>query len=83
MTLIILSSLKLATDTYASSWADDPLTILIMDVIDNFFTIAFIIEMFIKLFALGLIMDDGSYLRDNWNRLDFFIVTTSIIELCF
>jgi hypothetical protein len=34
-----------------------------------------------KIMALGLIMDDGSYLRDNWNRLDFFIVNASIIEL--
>jgi hypothetical protein len=39
--------------------------------------------MSIKLVALGLIMDDGSYLRDNWNRLDFFIVQSSIVEIMF
>lgn len=39
--------------------------------------------MVVKLISLGLIMDDGSYLRDSWNRLDFFIVITSIIELAF
>jgi hypothetical protein len=54
-----------------------------MTVADYFFTIAFIIEMVIKLIAMGFIMDDGSYLRDNWNRLDFFIVVTSIVELSF
>lgn len=26
-------------------------------------------------------MDEGSYLRDSWNRLDFFIVSTSIIDM--
>jgi hypothetical protein len=54
-----------------------------MSVADYFFTVAFIIEMVIKLIALGFVMDDGSYLRDNWNRLDFFIVVTSIVELAF
>ena len=37
--------------------------------------------MVIKIVAIGLIMDDGSYLRDNWNRLDFFIVWASMVEL--
>ena len=50
-------------------------------IIDKFFTIAFFIEMVIKIVAIGLIMDDGSYLRDNWNRLDFFIVWASMVEL--
>jgi hypothetical protein len=54
-----------------------------MEVLDYAFNIAFIIEMVIKLVALGIIMDNGSYLRDNWNRLDFFIVFTSIIEMAF
>ena len=51
--------------------------------IDNFFTAAFIVEMTVKLTALGFIMDEGSYLRDSWNRLDFFIVMTSLVELAF
>ena len=25
-------------------------------------------------------MDDGSYLRDSWNQLDFFIVLTSLVD---
>ena len=81
MLLIILSSLKLATDTYSGSWEDNELVIFIMAVIlDNLFNIFFFLEMITKIMALGLIMDDGSYLRDNWNRLDFFIVNASIIE---
>ena len=82
MLLIVLSSLKLATDTYSAAWEDDELALLIMeDILDKSFTIAFFLEMVIKIIALGLIMDEGSYLRDNWNRLDFFIVWASMVEL--
>lgn len=84
MILIILSSLKLATDTYNDAWADSYLTNMIMDdIVDNLFNFLFLGEMLVKLIALGIIMDDGSYLRDNWNRLDFFIVNASIIEFIF
>ncbi len=38
-------------------------------------------EMIIKVTAQGLIMDSGSYLRESWNRLDFFIVITSLIDM--
>ena len=30
---------------------------------------------------MGLVMDDGSYLRESWNVLDFFIVASSIIDM--
>lgn len=83
MSLIVMSSMKLASDTYDYTWEDSPNTKFGFEVIDNFFTVSFIIEMCVKLIALGMLMDEGSYLRDNWNRLDFFIVVTSIIELAF
>lgn len=41
----------------------------------------FIIEMTIKIIAQGFVMDKGSYLRESWNRLDFFIVMSSIIDM--
>jgi hypothetical protein len=28
-------------------------------------------------------MDKNSYLRENWNRLDFFVVLISLIEIYF
>lgn len=37
--------------------------------------------MLVKLISLGLIMDEGSYLRDEWNSLDFFIVCSSILDM--
>jgi hypothetical protein len=37
--------------------------------------------MSIKTIALGLVMDEGSYLRDSWNQLDFFIVISSVMDM--
>ena len=39
------------------------------------------LECLFKIVALGFIMDKGTYLRDTWNDLDFFIVVTSMIDL--
>lgn len=52
---------------------------------DITFTVLFIIEMVIKVIALGLIYNfrnnRKAYLRNWWNILDFFVVITSIIDL--
>ena len=42
--------------------------------------ICFYIECIFKIIALGFAMDEGSYLRDSWNKLDFFIVVTTAID---
>jgi len=65
LVLICLSSFKLAFDTWERK-IDSPLDIY-AGYADLFFNYAFICEMSIKLIALGLTMDDGSYLRDEWN----------------
>jgi hypothetical protein len=65
LVLICLSSLKLAFDTWERE-ADSPVDIW-AGYADLFFNYAFILEMSIKLIALGLCMDEGSYLRDEWN----------------
>jgi hypothetical protein len=41
----------------------------------------FAIEMVTKIITMGFIMDNGSYLRESWNQLDFFIVLTSFFDL--
>lgn len=46
-----------------------------------FFNYAFIVEMCVKIIAMGLVMDNGSYLEDSWNQLDFFIVMSSIADM--
>ena len=77
--LIFLSSIKLSIDKSINEI--NPEIYNISQKIDTFFTIAFIIEAFIKACALGFLMDKGSYLRESWNVLDFLIVCISLIDL--
>ena len=78
--IIIISSLKLAVDSYIS-----PTKNLILNFISNkfdyFFTIVFTLEALIKSIALGFIMNKGSYLRESWSQLDFIIVCFSLVDL--
>ena len=76
--LITLSSLKLAVDTYIEKGTDAYTT---SQSVDNIINLIFLAEMMTKIFAMGLIMDEGSYLRESWNRLDFFIVMSSMVDM--
>ena len=38
-------------------------------------------ESLIKIISQGLILDEGSYLRDSWSQLDFIVVVTSLIDV--
>lgn len=44
-------------------------------------TIIFLVEFALKVLAQGFIIHSKSYMRDNWNKLDFVIVIVSIFEL--
>eukprot|EP00736_Rhodelphis_marinus_P006678 Rmarinus@m.195 len=73
--LIFLSSVALAMDD--QTVVEGSFTADMLYVCDVFFTTAFAIEMVLKMFVCrGL-----PYFRDNWNRLDFFIVTVSVLSL--
>ncbi len=43
-------------------------------------TAIFILEAVLKILVLGFICGKGTYLRDSWNVMDFFIVLSSIIN---
>ena len=47
--------------------------------VDTWLVIIFTIEMILKIFVMGLMGMDDSYLSDPWNRLDGAIVMTSLI----
>jgi len=81
LTLIMLSSVKLAVDTYTIEEVEETPFMAVSKKIDIAFNVAFIIEMLVKLLSMGLIMDNNAYLRDEWNQMDFFIVMTSIIDM--
>ena len=85
--LIALSSIKLGYDTYFIEIEEKTPVMIVSDQIDKIFNYLFIIEMSFKLVAMGFYMDENSYLRDEWNQLDFFISPLKIIgpdskELC-
>jgi hypothetical protein len=81
MILIALNSVKLALDSYLPNDSPDSNIIYASKLIDIFFNTMFAIECLIKCLALGFVMDYGSYLRNGWNQLDFFIVVTSMIDM--
>lgn len=69
MFLIVASSVKLAADTYIVEEVKSKTGVVYStsNYLDRFFTFAFLIEMLTKLVSMGLIMDNGSYLRESWN----------------
>mgnify|MGYP006089370477 FL=1 len=81
MFLIFLSSMKLAFDSYTWSLPETNPVVVYSGIADDWFNYLFILEMTSKLIAMGIIMDEGSYLRDSWNQLDFFIVMASIVDM--
>lgn len=62
---------------------EDSMFIRVSENMDLFFTVAFALESLIKALSLGLVMDKGSYLRESWSKLDFFIVISSLIDASF
>ena len=81
MLLIALSSTKLALESYFINLDKDHQIVKISEELDFIFNYLFIVEMVLKIIAIGFAMDEGSYLRDSWNGLDFFIVVTSIVDM--
>lgn len=46
---------------------------------DLVFLVLYTIEMFLKIFAMGFALNQGAYLRDYWNILDFTIISTALL----
>ena len=80
MFLIAISSVNLALETYIQGIDENDTIMIVNKIAGQVFTYFFMIEFVFKLVALGFVMDNGSYLRESWNQLDFFIVVTSLID---
>lgn len=52
-----------------------------MQILDQVFLALYTLEMALKILGLGFILNKGSYLRDNWNILDFIIVVSAYLQL--
>lgn len=73
MVCIVLNMLQMAIGYYEASQAYTNA----LEYINLCFTAIFIIEATIKLLGYGFL----GYFRQGWNQFDFFVVTTSIIDL--
>jgi hypothetical protein len=51
------------------------------DAIENIFLACYTFEMIVKITALGFILNEGAYLRDAWNILDFVIVMSAYLTI--
>jgi hypothetical protein len=74
--MILLSTIRLIIDTFINGY----LSVLIFDMCDLLFNIIFLLECIAKVIALGFVLDEGSYLRDNWNKIDLIIVAFSLLD---
>ncbi len=74
--MILLSTGRLIIDTFINGY----ISVLIFDICDLFFNFIFLFECIAKIIALGFVVDEGSYLRDNWNKIDFIIVAFSLLD---
>ena len=54
-----------------------------MLIFDYCINTVFFLEFIFKVISMGFLFDNGCYLRDYLNILDFFIVTFSIIDMSF
>lgn len=76
--IIALSSIKLVVDTYIDTGTQ------IYDIsqkLDIAFNCVFVFECVVKIIARGMIIGEAAYLKDNWSKLDFFIVGTGIANM--
>lgn len=80
MIVICLSSVALAME--------DPVTeeSALNDILNKFdyaFTGVFAVEMLLKIIDLGIILHQGSYLREFWNIMDAVVVVCALVSMGF
>jgi len=75
--LIGLNSLFLALEEPSLTL---PYSISTIELAGNIVSLLFIVECVIKILVMGLVRGKYTYLKDNYNKLDFFIVIFSIIS---
>lgn len=49
-------------------------------VLESCIFIFFVLEMLIKMIALGMFGFKGSYLSNNWNKFDVFIISGELVS---
>jgi hypothetical protein len=78
ISVIVVNSIFLAMDDPLRDPSETP---KFMEVADDIFQYLYTIEMVVKIVSLGFICNDGSYLRDAWNILDFVIIASGYMGM--
>lgn len=78
ISVIVVNSIFLAMDDPLRDPSETP---AYMGVADDIFQYLYTIEMVVKIVSLGFICNDGSYLRDAWNILDFVIIASGYMGM--
>ena len=76
LVVILLSTARLVADTFVRGF----FFVFAFEIVDAVFNIIFLLEAVFKVTAMGFALDEGSYLRDNWNKIDIIIVFCSIFD---
>ena len=76
LAVILLSTARLVADTFVKGF----FFVFAFEIVDAIFNTIFLLEAVFKITALGFVLDEGSYLRDNWNKIDIIIVFCSIFD---
>lgn len=63
------------------SFLEDKEAIFASGVIDIIISFIYLLEFIIKTIALGFIEESGTYMSYSWNRLDFFVIILTIIDV--
>ena len=79
LSCIVLSSIMMACE--APALEDNEVFMDVVLYVDYVVTVIFVIEMCLKLIALGLMGEKSAYLTSGWNVLDGLIVTVSVLSL--
>ncbi|KAL0244845.1 hypothetical protein GEMRC1_008927 [Eukaryota sp. GEM-RC1] len=76
---IIIGFIVLSLVPLLFTHVDNPSITTVLYIIDVFFTLVFLLEAVIKIYALGFYQHRDSYIRDLYNVLDFAIVLVSLL----
>ena len=75
--LILINSIKLAVDTYITTDQEQAFS----EDFDFALGSCLVMEALMKIISYGMVFDQNTYLRDQWNVLDFLVVIASVIDM--
>ena len=79
LAIIVANCITLAMDSQEPGFGSTTTGTAIHIMNDYIFTAIFLFEMCAKIFAMGFVGSEGTYIRDGWNVLDFIVVSLSVL----